>query len=106
MKNLHKNLGEKYYWYAKWHEHPKHSLVHWLVLGAVVLVIGYLFIIKFVLISNAEASLDPEIFATENGLHVLQENEYAIIASGDITSGSIESNLVLQSGDVIPVRTN
>ncbi len=106
MKNIHRRLGEKYYWYAKWHEHPKHSLVHWIALVVVTVGIGYLFIAKFVLVSNAQASLEAEAFAQEFGMHVLQEDEYAIVSTGDISSGSIESNIMLKSGDMIPIKTN
>ena len=109
MKNLHNNLSKKFSWYEKWHKHSYHSHVHWGVLIITILFFGFSFFGSSIPNSSARGNVSPEVFATANGLHVLQPDEYALIAEtipGAPSGDTVEEKIILKSGDIIPIKVN
>ncbi len=107
MENLHRRLTEKNSWYASWHRHPHHSKFHFGILIIAILIIGFnIFNYKVADTASGTAS-SPEVFAEVNGLHLLTEDEYAVILSpGATNNGSLVHSIKLNNGETFEIKSD
>jgi subtilisin family serine protease len=104
LDEMHANLCTKYSWYCRWHENPNHAHVHWGIFIAVAVFISYSLI--GATSSARGSSMNPEIFASENNMRILGEDEFAILTNGGTSASKVDGVMSLGNGTVIPMKLN